>query len=150
MNQSDVINIRYYNGNDSSKVVKLFDDLAYPSDSNSIKNRLENILSHNDYYALVLESDDKIVGFCGFCKMYMFESDESYIRILAFVIDSDYRGNKLGSKLLQATEDIAIQLEAPIVTFNSGNRQEREIAHQFYKNNGYIIKSSGFIKKLLQ
>lgn len=150
MNQSDVINIRNYNGNDSSKLVTLFDDLGYPSDSNAIKKRLENLLNHNDYYALVLEYDNKIVGLCGFCKMYMFESDQSYIRILAFVIDSDYRGNKLGSKLLQATEDIALQLESPIVTFNSSNRQERDVAHQFYKNNGYSIKSSGFIKNLLK
>ncbi|MCU7557668.1 GNAT family N-acetyltransferase [Macrococcus capreoli] len=143
-----MINIRQYENKDTIQLIKLYDELGYPSDLNTIKQRLNTILSHNDYHAIVLELNNMIVGFCGFAKMYMFESDQSYIRILAFVIDSDHRGKKLGSKLLKATEDIAIELNAPIVTFNSGNRQERDIAHQFYKNNGYTIKSSGFIKKL--
>lgn len=149
MNNTNQINIRKYKSTDAPQLVKLYSDLGYPSDEKSIKNRLEKLSEHTDYHMLVLLQENKVVGLSGFCKMYMFESDQSYIRILAFVIDSDYRGNKYGSRLLQATEEIAIQLNAPIVTFNSGNRSERDIAHHFYKNNGYHVKSSGFIKKLL-
>lgn len=149
MNNAKRIMIRNYSLYDAPQLVKLYSDLGYPSDEKSIKNRLEKLLEHPDYYMLVLLQENKVVGFCGFCKMYMFESDQSYIRILAFVIDSDYRGKKYGSKLLQAIEEIAIEMNVPIVTFNSGNRSERDIAHHFYKNNGYLVKSSGFIKKLL-
>lgn len=149
MNNAKRIMIRNYSLYDAPQLVKLYSDLGYPSDEKSIKNRLEKLLEHPDYYMLVLLQENKVVGFCGFCKMYMFESDQSYIRILAFVIDSDYRGKKYGSKLLQAIEEIAIEMNVLIVTFNSGNRSERDIAHHFYKNNGYLVKSSGFIKKLL-
>lgn len=149
MNNVKRIMIRNYSLDDAPQLVKLYSDLGYPSDEKSIKNRLEKLLEHPDYYMLVLLQENKVVGFCGFCKMYMFESDQSYIRILSFVIDSDYRGKKYGSKLLQAIEEIAIEMNVPIVTFNSGNRSERDIAHHFYKNNGYLVKSSGFIKKLL-
>ncbi len=149
MNNVKRIMIRNYSLDDAPQLVKLYSDLGYPSDEKSIKNRLEKLLEHPDYYMLVLLQENKVVGFCGFCKMYMFESDQSYIRILAFVIDSDYRGKKYGSKLLQAIEEIAIEMNVPIVTFNSGNRSERDIAHHFYKNNGYLVKSSGFIKKLI-
>lgn len=149
MNNVKRIMIRNYSLDDAPQLVKLYSDLGYASDEKSIKNRLEKLLEHPDYYMLVLLQENKVVGFCGFCKMYMFESDQSYIRILAFVIDSDYRGKKYGSKLLQAIEEIAIEMNVPIVTFNSGNRSERDIAHHFYKNNGYLVKSSGFIKKLI-
>ncbi|ATD31274.1 GNAT family N-acetyltransferase [Macrococcoides bohemicum] len=149
MNNVKRIMIRNYSLDDAPQLVKLYSDLGYPSDEKSIKNRLEKLLEHPDYYMLVLLQENKVVGFCGFCKMYMFESDQSYIRILSFVIDSDYRGKKYGSKLLQAIEEIAIEMNVPIVTFNSGNRSERDIAHHFYKNNGYLVKSSGFIKKLI-
>ncbi|WP_414054387.1 GNAT family N-acetyltransferase [Macrococcus equi] len=143
-----MINIRSYKPSDVSQMPKLFSDLGYPCDTPTIKNRLENILKHEDYYALTMLKNDEIIGFCGFCKMYMFETDQTYIRILAFVIDSDYRGKKYGSTLLKAVEEIAFQLNSSIVTFNSGNRNERDIAHKFYNKNGYVIKSSGFIKNL--
>lgn len=149
MNKNNQLDIRNYKSADAPQLVKLYSDLGYPSDEKSIKNRLEKLLEHTDYHMLVLLQENKVIGFCGFCKMYMFESDQSYLRILAFVIDSDYRGKKYGSKLLQAIEEIAIEMNAPIVTFNSGNRSERDIAHHFYVNNGYLVKSSGFIKKLL-
>ncbi|MDQ0270565.1 hypothetical protein [Cytobacillus purgationiresistens] len=38
---------------------------------------------------------------------------------------------------------------AEAIALNSGNREERKAAHQFYKDNGYEIKSSGFVKKLV-
>lgn len=146
--KDNTVTIRKYLPNDASNLVKLFSDLGYPSDTESIYNRLHFILQKPDYYAFVLIKENQIIGFSGLCKMDMFEADQSYIRILAFVIDSDYRGKKYGTKFLTEIEKIAISINAPIVTLNSGNRNERNIAHEFYKQKGYTIKSSGFIKSL--
>ncbi len=49
--------------------------------------------------------------------------------------------------LLKACEEWAIQQGAVAITLNSGNREERQAAHAFYKSNGYIGKVRGFQRK---
>ncbi|MFD2444155.1 GNAT family N-acetyltransferase [Bacillus sp. CGMCC 1.16607] len=65
----------------------------------------------------------------------------------AFVVDSAYRGKGVGRKLLQEAESWAVEQGAIEIGLNSGNREERKIAHQFYFNMGYEGKSTGFSKK---
>ena len=47
-----------------------------------------------------------------------------------------------------AVEDWAKKNDCIAITLNSGNREERIAAHNFYKNLGYIGKSTGFSKSL--
>lgn len=133
---------------DASNLVKLFDDLGYPSTSQQIYSRLKNLLLHPDYFILVLEADKKIIGLCGLCKMMFFEHDDYYMRILAFVIDNNYRNQGYGKKLLKESEKFSINQSCSIITLNSGNRTERINAHKFYTSNGYSSKSTGFTKKI--
>ncbi|ULG74543.1 GNAT family N-acetyltransferase [Macrococcus brunensis] len=139
---------RKYIAADADKLSKLFAELGYPCSTEKITTRLEQLIVHPDYYLLVLENDHQIIGFCGMCKMMFFEHEGYYMRILAFVIDSDYRKHGYGSKLLRDAENFALMQGCNIITLNSGNREERNIAHQFYQSNGYNIKSSGFIKEI--
>jgi len=72
----------------------------------------------------------------------------SYVRILAFVVDSNYRSKGIGKKLLEEAENWARWIGALCKGLNSGKRPERLIAHNINKNMGYVEKSIGFAKSL--
>ncbi|MEB7780790.1 GNAT family N-acetyltransferase [Mammaliicoccus fleurettii] len=131
-----------------NELLELYGDLGYPTTAENLLDRLMKIFNHADYYLLLLIKDDVIIGLSGMCKMLFYEKDGEYMRILAFVINSKYRDKGCGSHLLKVSEMLATQLGCKAITLNSGNREERDNAHRFYKSNGFENKSSGFSKGL--
>lgn len=130
------------------ELLVLYEDLGYPTITEDLVNRLKKIYSHEDYYLLLLIKDDVIIGLSGMCKMLFYEKNAEYMRLLAFVINSNYREKGYGTLLLKESEILATQLGCEAITLNSGNKEERDIAHSFYKGNGFESKSSGFSKSL--
>ncbi|MEK9198500.1 GNAT family N-acetyltransferase [Ureibacillus sp. 179-F W5.1 NHS] len=133
---------------DYEQLVELMGDLGYPTTFEKLMKRFEVIEKHEDYKALVAVEGNNVVGFAGMCKALAFEFDGIYVRLLAFVVKSNQREKGVGKMLLNACEQWAIEIGAKTITLNSGNREEREVAHLFYKRNGFEGKSTGFIKKL--
>ncbi|WP_271397627.1 GNAT family N-acetyltransferase [Salinicoccus roseus] len=134
--------------NQINKLLELYYELGYPATSKEIIHRLKKIYNHEDYYILLLIKDEVIIGFSGMCRMLFYEKDGNYMRILAFVINPNHRGNGLGSLLLKESEKLADKLNCKAITLNSGIRTERENAHNFYKANGFENKSYGFSKSI--
>ncbi|MGE7843025.1 GNAT family N-acetyltransferase [Lysinibacillus sp. NPDC093712] len=66
----------------------------------------------------------------------------------AFVVDHHYRRKGIGQKLLEAIEYWAVEQGASVIALNSGHREERNASHQFYRQQGFEGKSTGFIKQL--
>lgn len=130
------------------ELLVLYEDLGYPTITEDLVNRLKKIYSHEDYYLLLLIKDDVIIGLSGMCKMMFYEKNGEYMRLLAFVINSNYREKGYGTLLLKELEILATQLGCKAITLNSGNKEERDNAHSFYKSNGFENKSSGFSKSL--
>ncbi|WP_105965612.1 GNAT family N-acetyltransferase [Staphylococcus chromogenes] len=142
---------RLFNNSDFEKLdqlYKLYDDLGYPTNKNELKKRLKQITNHGDYFVLLLIKENKIIGLSGMCKMMFYEKNGEYMRILAFVIHSDFRKRGYGKKLLADSEKLARKLNCKIITLNSGNRNERLVAHKLYKNSGYVSTTIGFSKSL--
>lgn len=83
------------------------------------------------------------------CKMLFFERNGEYMKILAFVINSNYRQRGYGSFLLKESVSLARTLRCKVLTLNSGIKEERKNAHSFYTKNGLDRKSFGFVKYLL-
>ncbi|MEY8619699.1 GNAT family N-acetyltransferase [Staphylococcus xylosus] len=135
--------------NKINRLLGLYEDLGYPTITEDLINRLKKIHSHEDYYLLLLIKDDVIIGLSGMCKMMFYEKNGEYMRLLAFVINSNYRGKGYGRLLLKESEMLATQLGCKAITLNSGNREDRDDAHSFYKRNGFENKSSGFSKQLI-
>lgn len=131
-----------------NKLLVLYEDLGYSTITKDLVNRLKKIYSHEDYYLLLLIKDDVIIGLSGMCKMMFYEKNGEYMRLLAFVINSNYREKGYGTILLKGSEMLATQLGCKAITLNSGNRNDRDNAHSFYKSNGFENKSSGFSKNL--
>ena len=134
--------------NKINELLALYEDLGYPTIAEDLINRLKKIYSHEDYYLLLLIKDEVIIGLSGMCKMMFYEKNGEYMRLLAFVINSNYREKGYGTLLLKESEMLATKLGCKAITLNSGNREERDNAHSFYKSNGFENKSSGFSKNL--
>lgn len=131
-----------------NELLVLYEELGYPTIAEDLFNRLKKLYSHEDYYLLFLIKDDVIIGLSGMCKMLFYEKNGEYMRLLAFVINSNYREKGYGTLLLKESEILATQLGCEAITLNSGNKEERDNAHSFYKGNGFENKSSGFSKSL--
>lgn len=142
------MNIRPMILDDVTKLENLMNHLGYPSTNLKIQERFKKILNLPDYQTFVAEVNDKLVGFVGMCKQAAYEFDEPYVRVLALVVHEDYRRKNIGQDLMLTVEDWAKKNRCTLITLNSGNREERIVAHNFYKNLGYVGKSTGFSKVL--
>ncbi|MDV2686853.1 GNAT family N-acetyltransferase [Alkalihalophilus lindianensis] len=140
--------IRAATKQDIPGLAQLMGELGYPTDINEMEYRLSNILSNNAYQTYVYEEDEKLLGMIGMILCYRFEKSESYIRVVAFVVNSELRGKGIGSMLLEEAENWAKKQGAKMVTLNSGNRIERNDAHQYYIRRGFEGKATGFYKQL--
>lgn len=145
------IEIRLFEEQDLNKInelLVLYEELGYPTIAENLFDRLKKIYSHEDYYLLLLIKGDVIIGLSGMCKMMFYEKNGEYIRLLAFVINSNYREKGYGTLLLKESEILATELGCKTITLNSGSSEERDNAHSFYKSNGFENKSFGFSKGL--
>ncbi|PTQ92641.1 acetyltransferase (GNAT) family protein [Mucilaginibacter yixingensis] len=126
----------------------LLTQLGYPCTPEEVKVRFDAWANHPDHRTLVICDGDRLAGMTGLMKSLWVEKNGTYVRILAFVIHEDYRGQKIGKQLLQAVDTWAHEIGANTIVVNSGNREERIPAHHFYQNNGYKSYALGFVKSL--
>ena len=146
--QTPKIIIREAQPEDSLALTDLMNELGYNTTLDEMKTRFENIQKHKDYKTFIATGDKEILGMVGLSKNYSYEQNGTYVRVLALVTRSNFRQKGIGKKLMHVAENWAREIGANKVLLNCGNREEREIAQQFYKKIGYQVKSSGFIKKL--
>ncbi|MFJ7669168.1 GNAT family N-acetyltransferase [Lysinibacillus sp. NPDC097195] len=142
------MNIRTANIHDIKALSLLMEHLGYPTTEEQMTVRFQALAAHPSYHTLVAEMDGHVVGMAGLCHSLFYEHDGCYVRIQAFVVDDHYRRKGIGQKLLEAIECWAVEQGASAIVLNSGNREERNAAHQFYKQHGFEGKSTGFSKQL--
>lgn len=141
--------VRVANKDDVRDLANLMEQLGYPTTIEQMEIRFKNIESNPSYHTLLAVLDGEVVGMVGLCKGSLYEHDGTYVRILAFVVSSNYRRSGIGEKLMIETERWAREQGAIAISLNSGNRTERIAAHQFYTKMGFEGKSTGFSKSLI-
>ena len=141
--------IREAEQSDIFALTGLMNELGYETTEDEMNIRFKKIHNHNDYKTFIASIDNQILGMVGLSRNYSYEQNGVYVRVLALVTSSTFRGNGIGKKLMEKAEGWAREIGADTVLLNCGNREERTIAQQFYLKIGYEIKSSGFKKKLL-
>lgn len=133
---------------DTATLANLMTVLGYETTPEEMKTRYDNIIIHPDYKTFVATTSTEIVGMIGLSKNLYYEKNGVYVRVLAMVTSKEFRQQGVGQALLDKAESWAREVGAESIFLNSGNREERAQAHQFYKNRGFTVKSSGFVKKL--
>lgn len=140
--------IRAFQMQDVEALCPLYNQLGYPVSASLLVRRLTKLLAQDGYHLLVAAVDREIVAFIGFTKMYMFEADQTYMRILALVVDESHRRQGIAGELLAQVKQIAKEEGASFLALNSGISDERLAAHQFYEKQGFKRTSYGFKSKL--
>lgn len=133
---------------DLVELMLLINEMGYPTTASEMKARFNLIFNHANYKTFVAVVNGEIAGMVGLCTGLFYEMNGSYMRILTLIVKHHSRKKGIGKLLMSASEAWAIAHGLTAVYINCGNRTEREEAHQFYKNNGYIVKSSGYFKRL--
>jgi len=142
------IEIRDFKLGDIEYLTVLTNELGYPSTVEEMTQRMEFILQLDTYWTYVAVLDERVVGYIGFHKNYFWEREGFYIKIQALVVKKEYRRFGIGRKLILSVEEFSRQLQAKTIVLTSGNREERQSAHQFYPQMGFEAKSIGYTKQL--
>jgi GNAT superfamily N-acetyltransferase len=140
--------IRNARPEDVPGMAMLMSELGYPTSTKEMTDRFGVILKHPDHRTLLAEKDDIVVGLIGLLRGHYYEHNGDYIRILAFVVSASCRGEGIGKQLLSSCEEWAKETGISVLILNSGNREERKNAFEFYQQQGFVLKSSGFVKNL--
>lgn len=142
-----MVTIRYANETDVADITSLMSELGYETTESEVTSRLSKLRSNPDYHTLVAEMDNQVVGLLGLHIGLAYEFNECYGRVICLVVNQQYRKNGIGQQLIARAKEIVIEQEGSAITLNSGNRADREDAHNFYLKNGFVAKSTGFIMK---
>lgn len=144
------VNIRHSTDQDLQDMVILMDQLGYPTTFAEMQERYTHIAADANFTTLVAEIRGRVVGLIGMQTSYMYEKNGRHCRIMALVVHEHHRGSGIGRQLLLAAEQWAAAHQADSISLNSGNRANREAAHEFYREMGYTPGSTGFsIKTML-
>lgn len=138
-----------YVDSDIDNMTELMSDLGYPTTKVQLIERLERIHSQSNHFTFVLEQDNKVVSFIGIRIFEYYEADGLAAQITAFVTNRSYRGKGYGSQLIEFSEQWLNQKGVTVITLNSGNREERKMAHAFYLKKGFTQTGIKFTKTLI-
>ena len=116
---------------DAEALLSLYEDLGYPTTASKLSRRLELILSQPHYGCLIAERNGEILGFLGYAKLFFFETDGSYYRILALSVAKETSRQGNASRLSDELKNQAVKEGVKALTLNSGLTAERNAAHQF-------------------
>lgn len=140
--------IREFSFSDIDAITELMEDLSHSASKEQMQIRLEKISSNPMYCTFVAELEGKIVGMVGLRQLYSYEGDNPVVQISALVTKAEYRGLGIGKKLIKQAETWTKENGANVIVLTSGNRPEREEAHNFYKHLGYTVSGFRFSKKM--
>ncbi len=127
-------------------LLQLIDQLGYPSTTEDLTRRFKQFIALDGYGVAVACNSSKIIGWIAWSKSTLFVADKTRIHIEGLVVDTKYRGQGVGKKLMGFVEKIAKKYSPVMIDLTSGLRRAKDGSHEFYKNLGY--QNEGHMAKL--
>ena len=120
---------------DADAIAILTQELGYPADSGTIRERLTGLLARSDYLVTVAQCESGEI--CGWLQAHSSEELESGFRveILGLVVATHKRRQRIGRLLIDHAEAWAAQVCAPAIVVRSNVK--RDESHAFYSALGY-------------
>ena len=131
---------------DAQRIAALFTEEGYPAGATAIESRLGHFDS-DDSTVIVADHDGEILGFIALHVIARFEHDDSFVRIVALVVDSAVRDRGIGRVLMAEAERIGHQREAAFVEITAGHH--RPAARHLYDSLGYDPNLTAYLRKRL-
>jgi ribosomal protein S18 acetylase RimI-like enzyme len=131
---------------DAQRIAALFTEEGYPAGATAIEARLGHF-DTDDSTVIVADHDGEILGFIALHVIARFEHDDSFVRIVALVVDSAVRDRGIGRVLMAEAERIGRQREAAFVEITAGHH--RPAARHLYDSLGYDPNLTAYLRKRL-
>jgi ribosomal protein S18 acetylase RimI-like enzyme len=131
---------------DADAIARLMTELGYPTSPPQMEQRLASIQADASYRTFIACDGGAVVGVTGTRIGPMYEIDDPYGQIMAFVVASTHRRQGVGVRLVQAAESHFVERGAAVSIVTSANR--RDDAHAFYQRQGYTFDGRRYKKVL--
>jgi GNAT superfamily N-acetyltransferase len=131
---------------DAERIAALFTEEGYPAGATAIEARLGHF-NTDDSTVIVADHDGEILGFIALHVVPRFEHDDSFIRIVALVVDSGVRDRGIGRVLMAEAERIGRDRAAAFVEITAGHH--RPAARHLYDSLGYDANLTAYLRKRL-
>ncbi len=131
---------------DAPRIAELFTEEGYPAGASAIETRLGHF-NTEESTVIVADHDGEILGFIALHVVPRFEHDDSFVRIVALVVDSGVRGRGIGRVLIAEAERIGRERSAAFVEITAGHH--RPAARHLYDSLGYDANLTAYLRKRL-
>jgi ribosomal protein S18 acetylase RimI-like enzyme len=131
---------------DAQRIAELFTEEGYPAGASAIEARLGRFVGDHSA-VIVAEHNGEILGFIAIHVLPRFEHDDSFVRIVALVVDSGARGRGVGHVLITEAERIGRDRAAAFVEITAGHH--RPAARHLYDSLGYDANLTAYLRKRL-
>jgi GNAT superfamily N-acetyltransferase len=140
--------IRKAESGDVTAIAGLMTELGYPTSSDEMEERLNNISREKDYRTIVAVYNGIVAGVACAVKSFFYEQNGSYVRLVALVTDPAARNKGIARALVAAVETWAKGTGAGALLVNCGKRKVRDPAHALYKSLGFVARATAYRKQL--
>lgn len=139
--------LRRAEARDAGDVAHLATQLGYPTDAESMRERLEAAQVSGQRDVIVAERDGRVRGWIEVIIVESVASDP-FAEIHGLIVDETERGGGLGARLVAAAEAWAVQRGMQRMRVRSNVARER--TRKFYEKHGYVVtKVSNVFDKML-
>jgi GNAT superfamily N-acetyltransferase len=136
--------IRSASSHDAKQLAVLVEQLGYRADESFIRGQLAQLASRPGTTVFVAEDNGAIIGLLCFSIIPLLHVSGGLGRISALVVDSQFKGQGIGRRLVAEAEEFAWNIGCARIEITSGDH--RSDAHAFYETIGYKQDSRRFIK----
>jgi GNAT superfamily N-acetyltransferase len=144
MNDVAHITLRAASADDAERLATLLTDEGYPAGPSDLAARIERF-STPEARVVVAEAGGTVVGFLAFNVGPRFETDETYIRIAALVVDPLERERGVAHRLLAEVERVAREEGISFLEVTAGHH--RPDARQLLESLGYDAGVTAYLRK---
>jgi ribosomal protein S18 acetylase RimI-like enzyme len=131
---------------DAPRIAALFTEEGYPAGATAVESRLGRF-NTDDSTVIVADHDGEILGFIALHVVPRFEHDDSFVRIVALVVDPAVRDRGIGRVLMAEAERIGRARDAAFVEITAGHH--RPGARHLYDSLGYDANLTAYLRKRL-
>jgi GNAT superfamily N-acetyltransferase len=129
---------------DAERIAALFTEEGYPAGASAVEARLARF-EGPDSSVIVADHDGEILGFIALHVVPRFEHDDSFVRVVALVVDSAVRERGVGRVLMAEAERIGRERAAAFVEVTAGHH--RPAARHLYESLGYDANLTAYLRK---
>ncbi len=126
--------IRPIQKKEAPEICELCHQLGYWTEITEISDRIEDLFRDSDHMAQVALSHGRVIGWIHAACRLNLESGW-FVEVVGLVVDEHYRGQGVGTKLVEATKRWARERNQKTVRVRT--RDSRTRTHLFYEGRGF-------------